>query len=60
MLWNGRTICHIIIISVIAVSSVRIVDAGNRGIIVQFRNVATDSSFDEEIYLGIPFRDNVG
>jgi prohibitin 2 len=50
MLWNGRTICHIIIISVIAVSSVRIVDAGNRGIIVQFRNVATDSSFDEEIY----------
>ena len=45
----ARTICrHIIIISVISVSSVRIVDAGN---IVHFRNVTTDSSLDEEIQL---------
>ncbi|MGA9297799.1 MAG: prohibitin family protein, partial [Nitrososphaeraceae archaeon] len=52
-------IIGIIIVSIIAVSSVRIVDAGNRGILVQFGNVATDNSLDEGIHFVIPFRDNV-
>ena len=52
-------IVGIIIVSVIAISSVRIVDAGNRGILVQFGNVATDNSLDEGIHFVVPFRDNV-
>src|SRR5918999_722180 len=52
-------IIGIIIISVIAISSVRIVDAGNRGILVQFGNVATYNSLDEGIHFVVPFRDNV-
>jgi regulator of protease activity HflC (stomatin/prohibitin superfamily) len=49
----------IIIISIIAVSSVRIVDAGNRGVLVQFGNVDTDASLDEGLHFVVPFRDNV-
>src|ERR671918_2530820 len=52
-------IVGIIIISVIAISSVRLVDAGNRGVLIQFGNVDTDSSLDEGIHFVIPFRDNV-
>jgi prohibitin 2 len=52
-------IIGVIIISVIASSSVRIVDAGNRGILVQFGNVATENSLDEGIHFVVPFRDNV-
>src|SRR5919106_1093332 len=52
-------IIGVIVISVIASSSVRIVDAGNRGILVQFGNVATENSLDEGIHFVIPFRDNV-
>src|SRR5215218_4665345 len=52
-------IIGIIIISIIAVSSVRIVDAGNRGVLVQFGNVDTDSSLDEGIHFVVRFRDNV-
>src|SRR5215204_3883183 len=52
-------IIGIIIISVIAVSSVRVVDAGNRGILVQFGNVDTDVSLDEGLHFVVPFRDNV-
>jgi prohibitin 2 len=52
-------IIGVIIISVIAVSSVRIVDAGNRGILVQFGNVATENSLDEGLHFVVPFRDNV-
>jgi prohibitin 2 len=52
-------IIGVIIVSVIAASSVRIVDAGNRGILVQFGNVATDNSLDEGIHFVIPFRDSV-
>jgi prohibitin 2 len=52
-------IMGIIIISIIAVSSVRIVDAGNRGVLVQFGNVDTDASLDEGIHFVVPFRDNV-
>src|ERR671922_1096264 len=52
-------IIGIIIISIIATSSVRIVDAGNRGVLVQFGNVDTDASLDEGIHFVVPFRDNV-
>jgi regulator of protease activity HflC (stomatin/prohibitin superfamily) len=52
-------IIGIIIISIMAVSSVRIVDAGNRGVLVQFGNVDTDASLDEGIHFVVPFRDNV-
>src|SRR5215217_1492644 len=52
-------IIGIIIISIIAVSSVRVVDAGNRGILVQFGNVDTDVSLDEGLHFVVPFRDNV-
>jgi prohibitin 2 len=52
-------IIGIIIISIIAISSVRMVDAGHRGVLVQFGNVATDNSLDEGIHFVIPFRDNV-
>jgi regulator of protease activity HflC (stomatin/prohibitin superfamily) len=52
-------IIGIIIIAVIAVSSVRMVDAGNRGVLVQFGNVDTDVSLDEGLHFVVPFRDNV-
>jgi prohibitin 2 len=52
-------IIGIILISIIAFSSVRLVDAGNRGILVQFGNVDTDTSLDEGIHFVVPFRDNV-
>jgi prohibitin 2 len=52
-------IIGIIIISIIAVSSVRMVDAGNRGVLVRFGNVDTDASLDEGIHFVVPFRDNV-
>jgi prohibitin 2 len=52
-------IIGIIIISIIAVSSIRMVDAGNRGILVQFGNVDTGNSLDEGLHFVVPFRDNV-
>src|SRR5215217_2388767 len=52
-------IIGIIIISIIAVSSVRIVDAGYRGVLVRFGNVDTDASLDEGLHFVVPFRDNV-
>jgi prohibitin 2 len=52
-------IIGIIIIAIIAMSSVRIVEAGNRGVLVQFGNVDTDVSLDEGLHFVVPFRDNV-
>ena len=52
-------IVGIIIVSVVAVSSVRMVDAGYRGVLVQFGDVATDNSLDEGLHFVVPFRDNV-
>jgi prohibitin 2 len=49
----------IIIISIIAISSVRTVDAGNRGVLVQFGNVVTSHSLEEGLHFVVPFRDNV-
>lgn len=40
----------IIIISIIAISSVRTVDAGNRGVLVQLENVDTNKSLDEGLH----------
>ena len=51
-------IIGIIIVAVIAISSVRIVDAGNRGVSVQFGNVDTNKSLDEGLHFLVPFRDN--
>ena len=52
-------IIGIIIISIIAISSVRIVDAGNRGILLHFGAVDTSLSLDEGLHFVVPFRDNV-
>jgi prohibitin 2 len=52
-------IVGIIIISVIAISGVRIVDAGNRGILLHFGAVDTSMSLDEGLHFVVPFRDNV-
>jgi regulator of protease activity HflC (stomatin/prohibitin superfamily) len=52
-------IIGIIIISIVAISSVRIVDAGNRGVLVQFGNIDSDVSLDEGLHFVVPFRDNV-
>ena len=52
-------IIGIIIISLVAISSVRIVDAGNRGVLVQFGSIETDVSLDEGLHFVVPFRDNV-
>ncbi len=49
----------IIIVSIIAVSSVRTVDAGHRGVLVQFGNIDTDTSLDEGLHFVVPFRDSV-
>jgi prohibitin 2 len=49
----------IIIISIIAFSSVRTVEAGHRGVLVQFGNIDTDSSLDEGLHFVVPFRDSV-
>ena len=52
-------ILGIIIISVIAISSVRIVDAGNRGVLLHFGAVDTSMALDEGLHFVVPFRDNV-
>src|SRR5918999_3763853 len=52
-------IIGIIIISIISISSVRTVDAGNRGVLVQFGNVVTSHSQEEGLHFVVPFRDNV-
>jgi regulator of protease activity HflC (stomatin/prohibitin superfamily) len=52
-------IIGIIIVSVVAISSVRIVDAGHRGVLVQFGNIDTSHSIDEGLHFVVPFRDNV-
>ena len=52
-------IVGIIIVSIIAVSSVRTVDAGYRGVLVQFGNIDTDTSLDEGLHFVVPFRDSI-
>src|SRR5919108_3127646 len=52
-------IVGIIIISVTAISSVRIVEAGNRGILLHFGAVDINMPLDEGLHFVVPFRDNV-
>jgi prohibitin 2 len=52
-------IIGIIILLFVVSASVKIVDAGYRGVLVQFGNVATDASLDEGIHFVTPFRDSV-
>src|SRR5919197_498109 len=52
-------IVGLIIISIVALSSVRIVDAGNRGILLHFGAVDTSMALDEGLHFVVPFRDNV-
>ena len=64
---GGRPFVRIIIPAIIGIiillfvvsASVKIVDAGHRGVLVQFGNVATDASLDEGIHFVTPFRDSV-
>ena len=52
-------IIGIVILLFVVSASVKIVDAGHRGVLVQFGNVATDASLDEGIHFVTPFRDSV-
>jgi len=52
-------IIGIIALSVVLVSSIKIVEAGNRGVLLQFGAVDTTQSLPEGIHFVTPFRDNV-
>jgi regulator of protease activity HflC (stomatin/prohibitin superfamily) len=49
----------VIVVSVILGSSIKIVEAGNRGVLLQFGAVDTTRSLPEGLHLVTPFRDNV-
>ena len=48
-----------IILIVVLSASIKIVDAGNRGVLLQFGAVDTSVSLGEGIHFVVPFRDNV-
>ncbi len=48
-----------IVLSVVLVSSVKIVEAGHRGVLLQFGAVDTTQSLPEGIHFVTPFRDNI-
>jgi regulator of protease activity HflC (stomatin/prohibitin superfamily) len=52
-------IIAIIVIAVVVASSVKIVEAGNRGVLTQFGAVDTSVSLEEGLHFVTPFRDNV-
>jgi prohibitin 2 len=52
-------IIGIIILSFVLSASVKIVDAGNRGVLLKFGAVDTSMSLNEGIHFVTPFRDNV-
>ncbi|MDR4510107.1 MAG: prohibitin family protein [Nitrososphaeraceae archaeon] len=52
-------IIAIIVVIVVLTSSVKIVDAGYRGILLHFGAVDTSGSLDEGLHFVVPFRDNV-
>jgi prohibitin 2 len=52
-------IVGVIIVAILIVSSVKIVDAGNRGVLLNFGAVDVSRSLDEGIHFVIPVRDNV-
>jgi prohibitin 2 len=49
----------IIIVAFLIVNSVKIVDAGNRGVLLHFGAVDVSSSLEEGIHFVVPVRDNV-
>lgn len=52
-------IIAIIVVSVVLASSIKIVEAGNRGVLLQFGAVDTSQSLDEGLHFVTPFRDNI-
>lgn len=52
-------IIGIIVVSVVLASSIKIVEAGNRGVLTQFGAVDTSVSLAEGLHFVTPFRDNV-
>jgi len=52
-------IVGVIVVSVVLASSIKIVEAGNRGVLLQFGAVDTSRSLPEGLHLVTPFRDNV-
>ena len=52
-------IIGIIVVTVVLASSIKIVEAGHRGVLLQFGAVDTSQSLPEGIHFVTPFRDNV-
>lgn len=52
-------IIGVIVIVIVLASSIKIVEAGNRGVLLQFGAVDTSRSLPEGLHLVTPFRDNV-
>jgi regulator of protease activity HflC (stomatin/prohibitin superfamily) len=52
-------IIAIIVVAVVLASSIKIVEAGNRGVLTQFGAVDTTVSLPEGLHFVTPFRDNV-
>src|ERR671910_3971 len=52
-------IVGVIIVAILIVSSVKIVDAGNRGVLLNFGAVDVSRSLNEGIHFVVPIRDNV-
>jgi prohibitin 2 len=52
-------IIAVIVLSVVLVSSIKIVEAGHRGVLTNFGAVDTSVSLNEGIHFVVPFRDNV-
>lgn len=52
-------IIGIIVVAVVLASSIKIVEAGNRGVLLQFGAVDTSRSLPEGLHLITPFRDNI-
>lgn len=48
-----------IVVSIVLVSSLKIVEAGNRGVLLQFGAVDTSRSLPEGLHFVTPFRDNI-
>lgn len=49
----------VIVLSIVLASSIKIVEAGHRGVLLQFGAVDTTRSLPEGLHLVTPFRDNV-
>jgi prohibitin 2 len=52
-------IIAVIVVSIVIGSSIKIVEAGNRGVLLQFGAVDTSQSLPEGLHFVTPFRDNV-